>query len=269
MKVFMSADMEGICGIVRSDMTERSHYDFGRARELMTGDVNAAAEAAFDAGATDVWVRDAHGSANNILIDRLDPRVRLIQGWAEVARMMDGIDSSFDAAMLIGYHARAMTPDGAISHTMIMATRRLWYNGVELGEYGISAAHAGAFGVPLVMVSGDERLCTEVGEVLGPQVATAAVKRALTRECAACLPLEEARGLIGQAVAKGLAAAPTAEPFVPTSPIEVKLEYHKPIHAHAASLIPTVERVDDTTVRALVADGLAAANMVEILLRMA
>ena len=268
MKVFISADMEGICGIVRSDMTEQSHYDFGRARQLMTDDVSAAAEAAFAAGATEVWVKDAHGSANNILIDRLDPRVRLIQGWAEVARMMDGIDETFAAAMLIGYHARAMTPDGAISHTMIMATRRLWYNGVELGEYGISAAHAGAFGVPLVLVSGDERLCCEVRDVLGQQVETVAVKKAITRECTACLPLEEGRGLIRQGVANALGRLPEIKPYLPQAPIEVKLEYHKPIHAQAACLIPTVERVDDTTVRAEVADGLAAANMVEILLKM-
>ena len=267
MRILISADMEGISGIFHGDMTETDDPDFGRSRELMTGDVNAAIEGALDAGASDVWVNDSHGSANNILLEKLHPKAHLIQGWGEVARMMDGVDEGIDAGMLVGYHARALTEDGAISHTMVMRTRRLWYNGVEIGEYGISAAHAGDYDVPIIFVSGDEALARKVHEVLGEQVEAAAVKSAYTRQFMRCLPLDEARELIRSGAAAAVARREKIPPFKPGRPIEVKLQYHKPVHAKAAALVPTVERVDELTVRAEVGSGLEAANMVEILLR--
>ena len=109
MKVFISADMEGISGVYSAAATERDHPDYPIACRLMTGDVNAAVQGAVDAGAVEVWVRDAHGGANNILIEDLHPRAHLIGGWNEVARMMDGINDSFAAAFLVGYHASSLT----------------------------------------------------------------------------------------------------------------------------------------------------------------
>ena len=269
MKVFISADMEGISGIAKAAWTESDDNDFARARELMTGDVNAAIQGCLDAGAEGIWVKDAHGGADNILIEKLLAPARLIQGWGHADRMMEGIDASFDAAMLVGYHARVMTEGGTISHTMTGQTRGLWYNGVEIGESGISAAHAGAFGVPLAFVSGDEALCREIAEVLGPQVATAAVKSAYCRECVRMLPLDEARGLIREGAYAGLKGIVPMPPYVPTPPIELRYQFQTKRQAAKAALVPTVEQVDDITIKAQVADGLAAANLVSVLLDVA
>lgn len=266
MKVFISADMEGVTGIARAAMTEPGHADYPRARELMTEEVNAAVEGALAGGATQVWVRDAHGGADNLVLEKLHPTVQLIQGWCALALMMQGVDHSFDAAFLVGYHSRAMTATGTISHTMTTQVRRLWYNGVEVGEYGISAAHAGHFGVPVVFVSGDESVCSQARELLGNDVTTAAVKTAYLRECVRMWSVEEARGLIRQGAREAVLRAGQIAPYQP-QPVEVTVEFQKPEQAMAAAMVPTVNQVDVVTVRAQAANGLEAANLVEVLLR--
>ena len=145
MKVFVSADMEGITGIARAGMTESADRDYARARELMTGDVNAAIEGALAAGATEVWVKDAHAGANNLIVEKVLAPAQVIAGWTAETRMVGGVDDTFDAILLIGYHARAGTPAGTISHTMSGSLLNVWYNGVAVGESGISAADAGPF----------------------------------------------------------------------------------------------------------------------------
>jgi len=269
MKVFISADMEGISGVTRGAMTESNHADFALARGLMTKDVNAAVQGALQAGATEIWVKDAHGSANNLIVEDVAAPAQVIQGWAEVSRMMQGIDETFDAALLVGYHARAQTDKGNISHTMTGQTRRLWYNDVELGEYGISAAHAGDYGVPVVFASGDEALCVETKQVLGERVETVAVKSAYARQCVRLLSIEDAHERIRQGVARALSQVGRIAPFRPASPIQVKLQFQTPLQACSAALVPTVERIDSHTVHTAASGGLAAADMVEVLLRMA
>lgn len=269
MKVFISADMEGISGIARSEMTYNEDRDYGRARELMTGDVNAAIQGCLDAGAAEIVVHDSHGGAANIFPEKFLAPARLIQGWGAGSRMMEGLDATFNAALLVGYHARAMTEAGTISHTMTGRPRGVWYNGVEVGESGISAAHAGALGVPLVFASGDEALGREVHEVIGAAVETVAVKEALDRECVKLLPLEEARELIQEGVARALLRPATIPPFVPSSPITVRMAFQTQHQAATAARVPTVARVDGTTVEAKVADGLAAADLVSVLLDVA
>jgi len=258
--------MEGISGIAKTGMTESDHRDYGRAREFMTADVNAAVAGAFDAGATEVWVKDAHGPADNILIEKLDPRAHLIQGWGAGSRMMEGIDETFDAAMLVGYHARAMTPDGTISHTMLFRVRNLWYGDAKVGESGISAAHAGYYGVPLVFASGCERLCAEIGEVISPQVETVAVKEAITRECVRLYPVEDARQRIRASVAQALRRRDQIAPYKPGEPMVCRMELTKVEQAEAAAMVPGVQLVEPGIVRFEVANGLEAANMVSVLL---
>lgn len=269
MRIFISADMEGISGISQASWTESGDKDFGRARKLMTDDVNAAILGCLDAGATEIVVKDAHGGADNILLEDLLSPAQLIQGWGDADRMMEGIDASFDAALLVGYHARVMTAAGAISHTMTGLTRGLWYNGVEVGESGISAAHAGAFGVPVVFASGDEALCREVQELIGAQVATATVKWAINRQCVRLLPLSEARSLIRQGVARALARRAEIPPFVPASPIEVRLRCQTPAQAARVALVPTVRCVDEVTVAAEATNGYEAATLVSVMLDVA
>ena len=269
MKVFISADMEGITGIPSAPMTHACDRDYGRARELMTGDVNAAIEGALAAGASEICVRDAHDSATNLLVEQVASPAAVIQGWHGVPRMMEGIDGTFDAAVLIGYHARAMTPTGTVSHTMTPQIRGLWYNGVEMGEYGVSAAHAGHYDVPVVFLSGDDAACCQAQELLGRGLGTAVVKTAYGRDAAKLVAVEDARGRIRQGVAQSLERVASVSPFRPDAPIEVKLELQTAGQADAACLVPTVLRGDGATVQASAPDGAAAASLVCVLLAVA
>lgn len=262
MKVFISADMEGICGVTNGAMTETSHFDFGRAREFMTGDVAAAVLGCLDAGATEITVKDAHGTANNIFLEGIPEPARVNSGWSAAGRMMESLDGSYDAALLVGYHAKVGTEDGCISHTMTGVVRGLWYNDVELGESGISAADAGHFGVPLVYASGDAALAREIVQVLGPEVVTTVVKTSVARQCVTCLPVEEARAAIRRDVRRALEQRGNVRPFLQGQSIEVKMRLQNPEQAAEAAKLPTARRVDLLTVAALAADGVAAATLV-------
>jgi D-amino peptidase len=235
----------------------------------MTRDVNAAIEGAFAAGATDVVVKDAHGDARNLVIEKLTPRAQVISGWTPETCMVDGIGPESDALVLVGYHARVGTPGGTISHTMSGVLRGVWYNGVAVGESGISAAHAGAYGVPLVCVTGDQALATEVGEVVGPDVAAVVVKEALRRECVRLLSPEVTWPLIRDGVAGALKRAAGVAPFRPAAPIQVRVALRTADQAASCARVPTVEQVDDVTVATTAADGHAAARLVSLFMDLA
>lgn len=270
MRVYISADMEGICGVTNGLMTETDHPDFNLARKYMTADVNAAITGALAAGASEIVVRDAHGTANNILADDLiDGPVRLIQGWDPIGLMMLGLDDSFAAAILVGYHARVLTEQGAIAHTMTGQTRNLWYNDVLIGETGISAAHAGYFGVPVVCVTGDLGLAHEVNATMPPGVEMAVVKTTYSRECMSSISITQGHRAITTSVQTGLLNRNSITPFMGTEPITLRMEFQRPHQAAAASYVPTVTRVDELTVEIMAENGLRAAELVEVLLTIA
>ncbi|MFO8173501.1 MAG: M55 family metallopeptidase [Gemmatimonadota bacterium] len=179
LKVFISVDMEGISGVVTSEECNASGSDYGYFRRIMSEEANAAVLGAFDAGATEVVVRDSHGSARNILPGLLDPRARLIRDWSGGPQgMMEGLDESFDAVVFIGYHARAGTPDAIIDHTSSGNVTDFAINGVSLPEAGYNALMATHYGVPVVFVAGDEAVVDQVQELFG-EVATVATKEGI------------------------------------------------------------------------------------------
>ena len=157
MKIFVSCDIEGVSGVVNALLhTSVEGKDYGRARELMTGEASAVVEGAVKAGATEVVVNDSHGPMTNLLIEKLHPAATLITGAPKHLSMMEGIDSTFDAAVFVGYHSRMGTP-GVLSHTISGGSvANVWVNDVLLGETGINAGIAGHFGVPVVLVAGDD-----------------------------------------------------------------------------------------------------------------
>lgn len=235
MKVYLSCDMEGVSGIASWRAASSGKPNYPEGRKLMTADVNAAVAAAFEAGASEVLVQDAHGGAHNLLVEELDARAQVIQGWQNEPLMVAGIDDSFEAAVLLGYHARACTPDGLMCHTFSEAFLAVRVNGTVIGETGLSALHAGKHDVPVVAVTGDAAVAREAKELL-PWVATATVKWALARECARMLPPPQARKLIAQAVAVGLQSAQSgsARPLSLAEPLQVEIDL---AHAVEASRI--------------------------------
>jgi len=259
MKVFISADLEGATGVTAWD----------KADEVvgMIADVNAAVEGALAAGATEVVVRDAHETARNLPLDKVHPRARLLRGWADLALMMEGLDESYDAAFLVGYHARAMTETGVLAHTMSDQIRSLRIGGIECGEYGISAVHAGHFGVPVVLACGDQDLAGQVVEFI-PGIETVAVKSGLTRTCALSLSAEQAREAIQAAAQRALARRTEIAPCRPEAPLRVELELADPRSASVCALVPGTERVGRTAVRCEAEHGLAVAQVLGVYLKL-
>jgi len=243
-KVFISVDMEGIAGLVSSESTGRSGADYGYFRRIMSAEANAAVLGAFDAGASEVVVRDSHGSARNILPDLLDPRARLIRDWSGGPLVMvEGIDESFDAVVFIGYHARAGTPDAIIDHTMSGNVTDFAINGVSLPEAGINALIAGIYGVPVVFVAGDQAICDQVTELFGT-VGTVAVKKGIGAASDGLHP-DEANARIRDGVAEAVRSRSQYRPFTMTPPYTLVLKLKSEASIYNGSFFPGARRTGD------------------------
>ncbi len=239
MKIYISCDMEGISGVVAGKQTEMDGEEYKRAQKLMTDELNAAIEGALDGGATEILVNDSHGSMRNILIEELNPNAQLISGSPKPLSMMQGIDGSFDAAFLIGYHAQAGTAYSVLDHTYSGIVYQVSLNGRPLGETGLNAALAGYFGVPVVLVTGDKMLIEEAKALLGA-VEGVAVKESYGRYAARCLVPEEAHKLIREAAQRVLSKG--GKPFVVEPPITLAIDFTSSAHLDMAELIPGSRR---------------------------
>ena len=245
MKILIAADMEGITGVTTWDQVTPGHSEYDRFRKLMTQDVNAAIRGACDAGADEVIVADGHWNASNILIEELDPRACLNSGSPSPFSMMQGIDDSVDGVMFIGYHARNGSPNAILDHTWSSNTvANVWLNDILTGEYGLNGAVAGHFGVPVIMVSGDQTACAQVVEILG-DMETAVVKQATGRYAAECLPPQVTQDMIFMSSARAvtrLQDGDVPDPFVLETPVRVTVEFFTSDMADRASKIPFTQR---------------------------
>jgi D-amino peptidase len=245
MKILIAADMEGITGVTTWDQVDTKHPEYARFRRLMTEDVNAAIRGVCDAGASEVIVADGHSHGSNILIEDLDRRARLNNGSPSPFSMMEGIDESVDAVLFIGYHARNGSQNAILDHTWSSRTvANVWLNDLLTGEYGLNAAVAGHFGVPVIMASGDQTACRQMSELLG-DLETAVVKQASGRFAAECLSPLVSQELIYAAANRAverLAAGDVPEPFVVDTPVRVTVEFFSSDMADRASRIPFTER---------------------------
>jgi D-amino peptidase len=249
LKIYISADMEGISGIVHADQTSSESREYAEARKWMADDVNAAVAGAFLAGATEVVVNDAHGSQRNIDPADLDSRAVLISGSPKPFGMMQGIDSSYNAVILIGYHARAGTQDAILDHTISgSVVRAVRINEAELPELGINAALAGFYGVPVVLISGDVAVCQQAKDVLGNEVVTVPVKDAIGRTAARLVPLAEAHRTIKNRVTEALKKLGQFKPYLLNPPCRFELELFNSAQADLAAMIPTVKRLNPRAV---------------------
>jgi len=259
LKVYISADMEGIAGIVSMEQTGPG-YDYDWARHLMTAEVNAAVGAAFDAGATEVMVNDAHGSHTNIRADELDPRATLVTGTPTPRGMMEGIDSTFGAVMFIGYHARAGTTAAIIDHTYTLTILDVTLNGTHVGEYGLAAALAGYYGVPVVFMSGDHAATEQVRSYI-PGVETVSVKDAIGRFAAHTMNPQAARTAIAAGVRTALARRAQIQPVRLTAPITMEVELTSSGYADNVAMVPGTRRSGPRSVTYVAPDMVAAYRM--------
>src|SRR5512135_1916557 len=249
LKVYISADMEGITGVVHADQTSPGTAEYAEARKWMVEDVNAAVEGALRAGATEVVVNDSHGSMRNIDPAELHPKAVLISGSPKPLSMMQGIDDSFDAVLFVGYHAGAGTQDAVLDHTISSGVvRGVRVNGVELPELGLNAAIAGVYGVPVVFISGDVAVCRQAKTILGGDVVTAPVKDAIGRTAARLVPMQEARKGIKDRAADAVRHAAQMKPFKIATPCKFELDFYVSSQADMAMMVPGVQRVNPRTV---------------------
>jgi D-amino peptidase len=226
---------------------------------LLTADVNAAIKGALAAGADGFLVTDAHGRMTNILIEELDRHARLVSGSNRQLLQMEGIGPEYGAAMFVAYHSREGTEDGLLNHTLLGNT--VWEiscNGRVLGETGINAALAGHFGVPVCLVTGDDKVCQEAQDLLGP-VEVAPVKIGCERLVANLLPPAASGELIASRAQRGLERALRGEikPFRVPGPVEFVVTFKSTAGVKLACLFPEVEPVGPKTLRLRAADYLA------------
>ena len=248
-KVFISIDMEGITGVVTADQLGPTGFEYERFRGFMTAEALAAIQGAREAGATEFVVADSHGNMENLLIDRFTPDVMIVRGAPRPLVMMQGIDSSFSAAMFIGYHSATTNPNGVRAHTMSSATfAAVEINGVPMAESGVNAALAGAFGVPVVMVSGDEQAVGEVQKLLG-DAEGAVVKHSLGFHSAVTMTPEAGQALIRAKAKAAIARLKDFKPYQIRGPYALDLTYKNYTPAEAMALLPGVERRTAHTIR--------------------
>ncbi|NIM48733.1 MAG: hypothetical protein GTN62_03420 [Gemmatimonadales bacterium] len=241
LKVFISVDMEGITGVANWEDVSTSGREYGYFRKIMTQEVNAAVEGALAAGATDIVVRDSHGSARNLMPELLNENARLIRNWSGGPQgMMDGIDETFDAAMFIGYHARAGTPDALLEHTTSGGVTDFSINGVSLPEAGYNALIAGHYGVPLVFVAGDHALCEQV-EALLDEVETVAVKQGIGAAALSLHP-EVSHARIREGVERALRNLDRYEPLTMQRPYTLTLRLKNEEAVYTGSFFPGAQR---------------------------
>jgi len=247
LKVFISVDMEGVSGVIHWEEVSRSGDDYKLFRRLMTEETNAAIEGALAAGATEILVRDSHGSARNILPDLLRPEAELLRDWSGGPLvMMDGIDETFDAVIFIGYHARAGTPSATLQHTMTGRIYDAILNGKKMPEAGINAAIAGHFGVPVVLVAGDLAIVKQAKELFG-DVEAVAVKEGIG-EAAKMLHPKKAQELIKEKTTKALKRLEDFKPYKINPPYTMEIIFTKEEWANRASWIPGAKRSGDRSV---------------------
>ncbi len=246
LKVFISVDMEGVAGVIHWEDVSRSGKDYSLFRRLMTDETNAAVEGALEAGATEILVRDSHGSARNILPDRLQHDAKLLRDWSGgPLSMMEGIDETFDAVIFIGYHAREGTPDAVLKHTM---TGRIdvFINGKNMPEAGINGAIAGYFNVPVVMVAGDLAF-TQQAQELFPGVECASVKEGIGK-AAKMLHPKKAQEIIKMKTKVALANIKKFKPLKLKTPITMEIRYKDENDAARVSWFPGAKRTGERTV---------------------
>lgn len=233
MRVFIISDMEGVSGVVRWDQVNGGAPMYEECRKLYTEEMNAAIRGARAGGATEIVIMDCHGaggdwSFNSLIPELIDPGCEWVvqTEWTEYVAYLE---SGCDAALFVGMHAMAGTPDGVLSHTVSSQKwTNLRFNGVLVGETGINAALCGQWGCPVLLVTGDEATCREGRELLGDGLTTVAVKKGLGRYSARQIPPSRARAMIEEGAKQSLKNLKAVPIYNPGHPCEIQVDFSLP-----------------------------------------
>jgi D-amino peptidase len=248
MKIYISADIEGITGVTSWSETNKDHGDFRDFALQMTREVGAACEGALEAGATEIYVRDAHDHARNIDMNELPEIVMMQRGWSgDPMCMVSGLDSSFDAAIFIGYHARAGSGGSPLSHTLDTSLDYIKINGVYASEFLINGYAAALHGVPVVFVSGDQDVTKEIKEC-NAHITTLAVKEGIGGSTISMHPqkaLKEIKKRVAQTLQSEIALCKLPLPDT----FELEIAYRRHETAYKKSFYPGAQLISSKVVR--------------------
>lgn len=264
MKVHFTVDMEGMAGLAHEDQAEAKGVDFARMRQLLTNEVQAAVDGAKAGGAKEIVICDAHDTGRNLILEELDEDVMVIQGTAYELGMMGGISEEFDASFQIGYHSMRDTHAGTIGHTYTYSFSQLRLNGVKMGESGLSAAIAGHFGVPVVMVSGDLHAVRQAQSLI-PNLVGVPTKEGVGVYGVNTLTPKRACDMIRKGAEEALGKVGDIEPYALDRPITMELDFTRTIMAQRCSQMPLVERTADKSVKYEAKDMLDAFRVFEVM----
>ncbi len=249
MKIYISADMEGVVGVVTGEQLGPTGFEYNRFREFMTAEVNAAIEAAFEAGATEIVVSDSHGNGQNLLIEKLHKDVTLVRSWPRPLGMMSGIDQTFDGVIFMGYHTGTTNKEGVRAHTISSARLTdVRLNGDSVSEAAMNAAIAGHFNVPVIMVSGDDAVVKETTALLG-NIESATVKWTLGFHSARTLMPEAAYRLIRDKVKISIGRIKEFKPYKLKTPVQLEVQFKNYRPSEMLSYLSIVERIDSHSIR--------------------
>lgn len=247
-KIFISADIEGVAGVVGPLQTVLGEPEFEMARKLMTLEVNAAIEGAREAGANEFVVCDSHAHMQNLIPELLDPDARLVRGAIRDSLQMQGIDETFSALFVTGAHAAAGTQNAVLDHTWVgKSVYNLRINGETLNEACLNAITAGHYGVPLALVTGDEETIAQTRNV-HPDIESAAVKKSYSRYSAESLHPTRAQDLIREAAKRAIERQREFAAVEVPSELRMEIQFLRTDMADAAALVPNVERLDARTI---------------------
>jgi D-amino peptidase len=238
-RILISADMEGATGVTWTADVAPGTEPWQRFRRMFTGDVNACVAGLCAGGATEVLVNEAHDSQRNLLLEELDERARMLTGRHKPLSMMQGVDSGVDGVVFLGYHAAAGA-EGVLAHTYLgNSITGVWLDGVaETSEGRLNAALAAEHGVPVLLVTGDDRTIADAREY-APEAQGVAVKECVSRYAAICAVPGRTSAWITAAAEQGMAIAGRKAPRPSAHRIEI--EFDATHLAAAAAVVPTVE----------------------------
>ncbi|MFR9756102.1 M55 family metallopeptidase [Streptomyces sp. TR06-5] len=247
MKILISADMEGATGVTWPADVLPGTPQWERCRTLFTSDVNAAVAGFLDGGADEVLINEAHWTMRNLLLEQLDDRAQMLTGRHKALSMVEGVQhGDVDGIAFVGYHTGAGS-EGVLAHTYLAnSLTGVWVDGARAGEGLLNALVVAEYGVPVVLVTGDDRTCHDAGKY-APDARTVAVKDYVSRYAAVCrTPARTARDI--RAAAAGAAALAVRHEPVHAGPHEIALEFDAEHLAGAATVVPGVEQTAERRV---------------------
>src|SRR5438105_902341 len=264
-KIFISVDLEGISGVVQPSQLGPDGFEYQRAREWMTGEVNAAIAGVRDLGPAEILVCDSHGNGQSLLIDKVPDDVRIVRGFPRPLEMMQGIDETFSAAVFIGYHASEWTANAVRGHT-ISSARLLGIrlNGAEVSEGIFNAALAGHFGVPVAFISGDRLAVTQLQQAV-PSAEGAIVKEPYGYHSANTVTPARGQAMIRDGLKRAMAKLGSLQPYRVQTPVALDVGFKLTIDAERAAFIPGLARSDAHNVKGTFRDMPEITKLLQVL----